>query len=108
MLPKSEPLHPLVDLSFSMKTASEIGGDYYDYHLSDDFTLTFAIGDATGHGAQAGVMVTALKILFTNYAHQLDITDFMKKADHTIKQIGLPRLYMSLAMGRLKGNTLEI
>jgi len=108
MLPKSLPLHPLVDLSVSMKTASEIGGDYYDYHLGDDFTLTFAVGDATGHGAQAGVMVTALKILFTNYAHQMDLVGFMKKADQAIKQIGLPRLYMSLAIGRLRENTLEI
>jgi serine phosphatase RsbU (regulator of sigma subunit) len=108
MLPQALPYHPLIDLSVSMKTASEIGGDYYDYHLDDDDTLTFAIGDATGHGAQAGAMVTALKVLFSNYASQLDITEFMEKADMTIKQIKLPRLYMSLAVGRLTGNILEI
>jgi hypothetical protein len=108
MLPQKLPHHPLIDLSVSMKTASEIGGDYYDYHLDDDDTLTFAIGDATGHGAQAGAMVTALKVLFSNYASQLDITEFMNKADQTIKQIKLPRLYMSLAVGRLTGNILEI
>lgn len=108
MLPQVLPQHPRLDIAVCMCTASEIGGDYYDFHLSDDDNLTFAIGDATGHGAQAGAMVTAIKTLFSNYAPHMEITEFLKKANHFVKQIKLPRLYMSLAVGKIKNDTLEI
>ena len=108
MLPQEKTI-PNVDLSVVMKTASEIGGDYYDYHLSEDNTLTFAIGDVTGHGARAGAMVAAMKILFSNYANDLEITEFLKKANKSIRTLKLPMLYMAFAIGRIKKNNhLEI
>ena len=58
MLPKGVPHLPHVEIAASMKPASEVGGDYYDWRLSADGTLTIAIGDATGHGLKAGTMVT--------------------------------------------------
>lgn len=108
MLPQSLPEHSKLDIAVTMKTASEIGGDYYDFHMSDDNMLTFAIGDATGHGAQAGAMVTAIKTLFSNYAPYMEVTDFLKKANHFIKQVKLPKLFMSLAVGKIYNNTIEI
>ena len=51
-----------------MKPATEVGGDYYDFHVGEDGTLTVAVGDATGHGLKAGTMVTATKSLFNNLA----------------------------------------
>ncbi len=73
MLPKSVPDHPLFEIATYMKTATEVGGDYYDFHLANDGTLTLAIGDATGHGAQAGIVVTATKSLFELLAEEADI-----------------------------------
>lgn len=107
MLPQERAI-PNVDLSVVMKTASEIGGDYYDYHLSDDNTLTFAVGDVTGHGARAGAMVAAMKILFSNYAADFEITEFLRKANKSIRTLKLPLLYMAFAIGRIKNNHLEI
>ena len=107
MLPQEKTI-PNIDLSVVMKTASEIGGDYYDYHLSDDNTLTFAIGDVTGHGARAGAMVAAMKILFSNYAADLEIIEFLRKANKSIRTLKLPMLYMAFAIGRIKNNHLEI
>ncbi|RQW08166.1 serine/threonine-protein phosphatase, partial [candidate division KSB1 bacterium] len=37
-----------------------------------------------------------------------DIVEFLARASHSLKRMGLPRLYMALAIGRVKGNTLEI
>ena len=48
------------------RTATEVGGDYYDFHLAGD-VLSVTIGDATGHGAKAGTMVTVIKTLFSGY-----------------------------------------
>jgi hypothetical protein len=108
MLPKRVPAHPLVDICTAMKTAVEIGGDYYDFHVHEDNTITFALGDATGHGAQAGVMVTATKMLFSNFADRDNIVEIVKRASLAIKRMGLPRLFMAMAIGRLRNNRLEI
>lgn len=107
MIPQNIPEHPLYDIAFIMRTASEVGGDFFDIIISDDGTITFAVGDATGHGAKAGAMVTAMKFLFSNYAEKMDIVEFMKKADRSFRQMRLPRLYMSFTIGRIKGDEIE-
>ena len=56
-----------------MKTATEVGGDYYDFHVGVDGTLTIVLGDATGHGMRAGTMVTSAKSLFNSYGANPDI-----------------------------------
>lgn len=108
MLPNAFPAHPDYQFSFSMKTASEVGGDYFDYQITDDQTITFGIGDATGHGLQASVMVTAIKLLFSEHAGQTDITDFLKQASHSISLMDFRKIYMAFAIGRLTGSTLEL
>jgi HAMP domain-containing protein len=64
MLPKDLPAHGAFDVAVSTETATEVGGDYYDFHLSPKGALTIAVGDATGHGAKAGTMITVAKTLF--------------------------------------------
>jgi serine phosphatase RsbU (regulator of sigma subunit) len=54
MLPKSVPDVPDLEIAVYMKTASEVGGDYYDFKYDRNGTLIIAIGDATGHGMKAG------------------------------------------------------
>ena len=108
MLPKTMPEHPTVDVAAFMKTATEVGGDYYDFDVADDGTLTIAIGDATGHGAQAGTMVTATKSLFSLLAHEPDLKRVLHKAALALKRMALPRLYMALALAKLRGQTLEL
>ena len=64
MLPHAPPELPHLDVAFEMRPATEVGGDYYDFNLTDDGQLTIAIGDATGHGMNAGLVVSAVKSLF--------------------------------------------
>lgn len=64
MLPKELPALQNLDIAVYMKTATEVGGDYYDFNVSIDGTLTVVLGDATGHGMKAGTMVTTTKSLF--------------------------------------------
>jgi len=65
ILPREVLKHPTIELAASSRTAVEVGGDYYDYKVHNNNQIAFAIGDATGHGAQAGALVTASKILFS-------------------------------------------
>src|SRR5215813_14912953 len=47
MLPKNMPQSPHLEIEAYMKTATEVGGDYYDFHQSDNGVLTVVVGDAT-------------------------------------------------------------
>ena len=108
MLPASTPELSNVEVAFYMNPATEVGGDYYDYHIGEDGTLTLAIGDATGHGLQANTLVTATKSLFASLGERDDMAQILSQASATIKKIGLPKLYMAFALARISGNKLEI
>jgi len=108
MLPTALPDHPTVELAAYMQTATEVGGDYYDFDLSDDDTLTLAIGDATGHGTKAGIMVTATKSLWHAFSRDEDLTQVLEKSSRALKLMKLPKLYMTLALARVRDYTLEL
>lgn len=42
-------------------TSSEVGGDFFDYFTIDNRYLALAIGDVSGHGVPAGMLVTTIK-----------------------------------------------
>jgi serine phosphatase RsbU (regulator of sigma subunit) len=106
MLPKEVPRHETYDVAVYTRTATEVGGDYYDFHTGDG-TFAVAIGDATGHGAKAGTMVTVVKTLFAGYGGE-EPTDFLRGAAEKIKRMELGRMSMALALGRFTGSTLTL
>lgn len=108
LLPKTLPVHSAFEIAVSMRTATEVGGDYYDFHLAGDGALTAAIGDATGHGARAGTMVTAVKSLFTARAAGEGLSRFLGDAAGVIKRMDLGRMAMALALVRLEGQALSV
>jgi sigma-B regulation protein RsbU (phosphoserine phosphatase) len=108
MLPAKIPHHSKVDISALMLTATEVGGDYYDFHIAKDGTLTIAIGDATGHGAQAGIMVTAAKSLFNLLSDDKEITEILSRSTHAIRKMNFSNIFMALGLLRLKDNELEL
>jgi serine phosphatase RsbU (regulator of sigma subunit)/ligand-binding sensor domain-containing protein len=108
MLPKELPQLPNLDIAVYMKTATEVGGDYYDFHVSLDGTLTVVLGDATGHGMKAGTMVTAVKGLFNSYAPNPDILFSFHEMTRCIKQMHLEKLSMCMTMLKIAGNELNM
>jgi serine phosphatase RsbU (regulator of sigma subunit) len=107
MLPKSLPQLPHVEIAAYMKPAAEVGGDYYDFHLEPDGTLTIAVGDATGHGLKAGTVVTAMKSLFQTYAAEPDLVTVFHRSSRVLKDMNLRSLYMGLTMVKLDGHRLR-
>ncbi len=108
MLPKELPNLPHLDIAVYMKTATEVGGDYYDFHIGMDGTLTAVIGDATGHGLNAGTVVTATKSLFNTHANNPDILFTFSEMTRVLKGMKLRMLAMCLSMVKIKGNQLTI
>jgi serine phosphatase RsbU (regulator of sigma subunit) len=108
LLPKDLPEHPGFAIAVSMRTATEVGGDYYDFHLGEDGALTAAVGDATGHGARAGTMVTAVKSLFSAFAGQRGPRELLDEAARAVRRMELGRMAMGLTVARLRGGTLVL
>jgi sigma-B regulation protein RsbU (phosphoserine phosphatase) len=108
MLPKSVPQLPHLEIAAYMKPATEVGGDYYDFHLADDGTLTIVVGDATGHGLKAGTVVTATKSLFNHLAATPGITDIFQHSSRALKLMNLRALYMAMTMVKVRGYRLTI
>jgi len=104
MLPKELPQLPNLDIAVYMKTATEVGGDYYDFNVSMDGTLTVVVGDATGHGMKAGTMVTAAKSLFNTHAHNPDILFTFNEITRCIKTMHMKMLSMCLTIMKIQGN----
>ncbi len=108
MLPKKLPSLPNLDIAAFMKTASEVGGDYYDFHLTEDGTLTIAVGDATGHGLKAGILVSSVKSLFVSLAYHPDIPHIFHRMSRVLKEMKLRGLFMAMTMVKIRDNQLSV
>lgn len=127
LLPAGIPEHPDLEIAVFLRTASEVGGDYYDFsRLRPDGLLTIAVGDATGHGARAGTMVTVVKSLLSSadMGHfrsvsgtaspspgapaLLDLADFLSHATATIRSMNLGRRAMALVLARYRDGALDL
>ena len=108
LLPKTLPRHPEIEVAVLMRTATEVGGDYYDFFTSETGALTTVIGDAAGHGARAGTMVTVVKGLLTVNAAEADLAELLGGAAAAIKQMNLGRMNMAVTLVRIDGRRISI
>ncbi|MCW8850224.1 MAG: SpoIIE family protein phosphatase, partial [Melioribacteraceae bacterium] len=107
MLPKELPKDDNLEIAVYMKTATEVGGDYYDFAMSDGGTLSVGVGDATGHGMQAGTIVTLLKGLFTSEVSKKELLIFLSDTSNAMKGIELGRLMMAFSLLKIKENHVQ-
>ncbi|MCP3958476.1 MAG: response regulator [bacterium] len=95
LLPKAPPEIPYLELAAYLETATEVGGDYYDFFPQPDGALYIVTGDATGHGISAGMMVSmtksALKALEVQSPHML-----LQQLNSVLRAVDLSRMQMAL------------
>ncbi|MCB0283653.1 MAG: SpoIIE family protein phosphatase [Calditrichaeota bacterium] len=108
ILPKEMPVSPYFDIAVYMKTATEVGGDYYDFAMHEDGSLNICLGDATGHGMKAGIMVSSMKSIFTTNAPKMDIEQFFETANAGIKSMNLMRMMMGLVMVHVNSKSFRL
>jgi serine phosphatase RsbU (regulator of sigma subunit) len=106
LLPKEIPKSENLDIAFYMSTAAEVGGDYYDIITDGDGRITIAVGDATGHGVKAGILVAIVKGLIHELIPEFSSAETLEKINNLLKSMQLGNLYMGLTL--LKINNLCI
>jgi serine phosphatase RsbU (regulator of sigma subunit) len=107
MLPKEVPRLDGYDIAVFTHTATEVGGDYYDFHV-DDGGVAITIGDATGHGARAGTMVAVIKALFAGYSAEQTPAEFLRNATEKVRRMDLGRMAMALLLARFHGRQVTV
>ncbi len=108
MLPQAAPDISHLDVDFEMHPATEVGGDYYDYNLTEDGKLTIAIGDATGHGMNAGLVVSAVKSLFKTTRPGTGNAETLERISQGVKSMNLKRLYMAMTLATFEDNKMTL
>ncbi len=108
MLPKTLPKFPNLDIAFYMQTATEVGGDYYDFSIKEDGSLNICVGDATGHGMKAGTIVSMMKSLFTTNSVNKNLEEFFATSNNGIKNSKLERMMIAFAMLNINSNRIRI
>ncbi len=77
LLPKKPPHHSQLDLAGKMVSSVEVGGDYFDYFALDANRIGVAIGDVSGKGVPAAMLMSSLQAVFKNLA----VRDRMNPSD---------------------------
>lgn len=105
MLPGAPPMIPHLDIAACQLTASEVGGDYYDFFSRANAGLRVVIGDATGHGVASGLMVSMTKASLLG-ANDTDVITLLEKINTTLIELDLgTQLNMALMLLELRQTT---
>ncbi len=87
-LPRAFPPFPEIDrfdIYASMKTAKEVGGDFYDFFLIDDDKLGFVLADVSGKGIPAALFMMTSKTQIQNYMEAgLPVDEAINAANHQL------------------------
>lgn len=104
LLPKKLPNRPDYSIGVAMYTATEVGGDYYDYYLKENGAMIWAMGDATGHGTEAGIVAAMSKTLFMTLAPKLPPDECLRQMSQSLKSTGVKGKYMCLGLLTVEEN----
>ncbi|MCC7430601.1 SpoIIE family protein phosphatase [bacterium] len=98
MLPLKAPEIKGLDIYGASIFASEVGGDYYDYFILSEKRLGFCVGDATGHGIGAGLLVAAIKSGMLMSVKNLSEIELMKNLNEVVKNTSSGRSDTAMAL----------
>lgn len=106
LLPDASPEIAGWAFAHSYRTANEVGGDYYDFQTLPDGRLALLMGDASGHGIAAGLLMA---IANTTLKTALEINPEPQAVaallNSTLCRTGDRRAFMTLFYGLLDPET---
>ena len=108
MLPKIFPPYPDrddMDIFGSLVPAKEVGGDLYDFYIRDE-KLFFCIGDVSGKGVPASLVMAVTRSLFrTVSAHEDNPSNIVMKLNEAMTEMNESCMFVTLFVGALDLST---
>jgi sigma-B regulation protein RsbU (phosphoserine phosphatase) len=103
LLPRIEPEFEGYEIAGRMEAAERVGGDLYDFSVLEEGVLSFAVGDASGHGLPAALLardvVTGLRM---GMEKEMKISSVLRKLNNVIYRSRLSTRFISLFYGELE------
>ena len=101
MVPMVFPEHDAFDVFASMTPAKEVGGDLYDFFVDND-RLFFCIGDVSGKGVPAALLMAETKSLFRAYASDGSMPDhIVSQINNNLSQNNGSQMFVTFFVGTL-------
>jgi len=108
MVPKVFPTFPEqknIDLYACLYPAKEVGGDLYDFFIDND-RLYFIIGDVSGKGVPASLLMAVTRSLFRSMAsHIEDPGEIVRSMNNAIVETNEAHMFVTLFVGVLHFDT---
>jgi sigma-B regulation protein RsbU (phosphoserine phosphatase) len=104
MIPKTFPPFPErkdIDMAATIIPAKEVGGDLYDFYIRDE-KLFFCIGDVSGKGVPASLVMAVTRSLFRTIAtHQDSPKQIIQMMNDAIADNNESNMFVTLFCGTL-------
>ena len=104
MLPKTVPPFPDrhdIDVSALLTPAKDVGGDLFDFYIRDD-KLFFCIGDVSGKGVPASLVMAVTRSLFRNVStHQNEPNLIVSALNEALAEGNEACMFVTLFVGVL-------
>lgn len=112
MLPQDFPPFPErneFDIYASMNPAREVGGDFYDYFMTDDDHLWLVIADVSGKGIPAALFMMISMIILRIHARTSESpAEILSKANESICTRNTAEMFVTVWIGVLEISTGKI
>lgn len=104
MIPKIFPPYPErndVDIYARLIPAKEVGGDLYDFFIKEEH-LYFAIGDVSGKGVPASLLMAVTRSLFRTVSmHFADVLQIVDSINNAVSEDNESNMFVTLFIGIL-------
>jgi len=108
LLPRSDPEYPNLEIVGYTNPSRRVGGDYYHYLLPGDGRLCLVVGDVTGKGVAAALMMARLQaILHSEAGRSKEVEEMVANLNRLLVQSGTQNRYVTFFFGELDTETLS-
>lgn len=110
LLPEVLPARSRVGIAGRSEPAFEVGGDYFDAIDQDDTGILFALGDVSGKGIGAAILMSNLQANLQMLGRQrLPLDEMMTQLNRQIYHNSTPEMFITFFLGRVdpEGRTLQ-
>lgn len=85
-----------------MNPAREVGGDFYDFYMTDDSHLAVLVADVSGKGVPAAMFMMTCKTMLKNLVDSgLDLSEAFSRANEELCQSNDAGMFVTVWMGKL-------
>jgi len=109
MLPDNEYSNEFVNVYAYLAPAREVGGDFYDFFFIDDDHIGFIVGDVSGKGVPAALMMAVCKTLLKSQSRGTNSTaKVMTQVNNEMARENNNYMFVTVFMGILNIKTGEL